>query len=97
MGGNPSALLTHALLCLHRAISLASPNSSRQAPSRPGWRGKLARGRRPRPGRRRGDSRGVQVNGASQGTKHGPPPRPRPGWAFGRPHTGNQSLPTCLG
>jgi hypothetical protein len=58
MGGNPSAHLSHALLCLHRAISRASPNSSHQAPSRPGWRGKLARGRRPRPGRRRGNARG---------------------------------------
>jgi hypothetical protein len=35
----------------------------------------------------------MQVSGASQGTKHGPPARPRPGWAFGRPHTGNQSHP----
>jgi hypothetical protein len=39
----------------------------------------------------------VQVNGVSQGTKHGSPPRPRPGWAFGQPHAGNQSHPLCLG
>jgi hypothetical protein len=38
----------------------------------------------------------VQVSGASQGTKHGPPARPRPGWAFGRPHTGNQSRPEVI-
>jgi hypothetical protein len=58
MGGNPSAQLPRALLCLHRAISRASPKSSRQAPSRPGWRGKLERGGRPRLGRWRGDARG---------------------------------------
>jgi hypothetical protein len=58
MGGNPSAQLPRVLLCLHRAISRASPNSSRQSPSRPGWRGKLAHGGRPRPGRWRGDARG---------------------------------------
>jgi hypothetical protein len=58
MGGNPSAHLPRALLCLHRAISRASPKSSRQAPSRPDWRGKLARGGRPRPGWQRGNARG---------------------------------------
>jgi hypothetical protein len=58
MGGNPSAQLPRALLCLHRAISRASPKSSCQAPSRPGWRGKLERGGRPRPEWRRGDARG---------------------------------------
>jgi hypothetical protein len=57
-GGNPSAQLSRALLCLHRAISRASPKSSCQAPSRPGWQGKLERSGRPRPGRRRGDARG---------------------------------------
>jgi hypothetical protein len=42
----------------------------------------------------RGEVHGaVQISGASQGTKHGPPARPRPGWAFGRPHTCNQTRP----
>jgi hypothetical protein len=93
MGGNPSAHLPHALLCLHRAISRTSPKSSRQAPSVPAGKGssRAADGLVPDGG---GEMHGaVQVNGASQGTKHGPPARPRPGWAFGRPHTDNQSLP----
>jgi hypothetical protein len=35
----------------------------------------------------------MQVNGATRATKHGPVAPKGPGWAFGRPHQGNQSPP----
>jgi hypothetical protein len=68
-GGNPS---THPWVLFYRqdrVISRAAPASSRQAPIRLGWRGKLDVGRRPRMGRRRPGELGTEAANGAKGAR----------------------------